>query len=424
MSNLSCFFNPHSFSSLVQSFSVTNSSYFLFRDGATIDPGNSLKDRSFNKLTVFGDSLSDLGNLSTATASFGITFPPSPFAQTGSIKQFTGYFGNVIQAAGRLTNGDLWVDYFAPRVGLQQKVEDFAVIGSTSGRDNVVRGTAAELGIALPEDLLLPGVLDQIDQAFKPDIPDQKADSNALYVVWGGATDFLALLPNLSPASTVNAIVDGVANVAQAVTTLANRGAKTIVVPNLPNLGLTPFADRQNSAKADLVGIATVFSVGFNLLLQPTLATLEQQLKQVDSKVDVVQIDAFSLSQDIARSPEQFGFKNSTETLFSKLQLDPPDPLLNPDEFVFADPFHPTTRTHEVFADLFEQSLSYPVASRVLETSVSAINDLIRTGRGQSVINDLLKIAQSSIVGQSSLFPQVLEPLLRSNLAVAYSQTV
>lgn len=361
---------------------LLKSASILLGKGPTIDPGNTLKDRSFSQLVVFGDSLADIGNLSTAAATFGITFPPLPFAQTGSI-------GN----AGRMTNGDLtqpgipgnlWVEYFAPRVGLQNNVVDFAMIGSTSGHTNVVQATAADLGITLPEGLQLPGVLDQIASfVANPGTPNQKADPDALYVVWGGATDFLTLFPTPSLSSVVNAIVAGVTNVAKAVTTLAETGAETIVVPNLPNLGLTPFAAGYNSAGANVVPEATLFSIGFDLLLQPTLGVLERELKQDNPEVDIVQIDTFSLSEAIADG--KFGFTNTTDPLFSHLS----DPNLNPNSFAFSDPFHPTTRAHQVFADLFQSALSRPTASHVVESSMEAINNLIFSGEGASLISSL-----------------------------------
>ncbi|MGI0488592.1 SGNH/GDSL hydrolase family protein [Pantanalinema rosaneae CENA516] len=382
----------------VDQWSLLKSASFLLGKGPTIDPGNTLTDRSFSQLIVFGDSLSDIGNLSSVAANFDIIFPPLPFAQTGSIGK-----------AGRMTNGDLtqpevpgnlWVEYFAPRVGLQDQVKNLAVIGSTSGHANVVPATAADLGITLPEELQLPGVLDQI-AGYVADLntANQPADPDALYVVWGGATDFLTLFPTPSLSSVVNAIVAGVANVAKAVTTLVGTGAETIVVPNLPNLGLTPFAAGYNAAGANVVSEATLFSIGFDLLLQPTLTVLERKLKQVNPEVDIIQIDTFSLSEAIADG--KFGFEHTIDPLFSHLS----DPNLNPNGFAFSDPFHPTTRVHQVFADLFQAALSRPVASRVLQSSIEAINDLIPSREGASFISSLFGMAPEHHHFKHSVYP-------------------
>jgi cholinesterase len=57
------------------------------------------------------------------------------------------------------------------------------------------------------------------------------ADPNALYFVWGGANDLL----------TRDSPVAGAQNIAGYVAELAMDGATHFLVPNLPNLGLTPF---------------------------------------------------------------------------------------------------------------------------------------------------------------------------------------
>lgn len=244
--------------------------------------------------------MSDTGRLSATLAPIGITFPPLPYAP------------------GRLSNGDLWVEYLAPKLGISDdpdptKNTNFAYIGATSGEANVALSTAEAInGGPLPEPLAaifnqLPGVQAQVN-LFANSLPpvDPAAylpavDPNALYVVWGGANDFLTLLPNIASVAVdplgavlnlANGVLDAVGNIAQSVTTLADLGAATIVVPNIPNLGLTPLAAGQN-----LVPQATAFSVGFNLLLQGTLGALEGELG-----VDIVQVDVFSLVHDRAES--------------------------------------------------------------------------------------------------------------------------
>jgi GDSL-like Lipase/Acylhydrolase len=114
---------------------VQNLPVLDFANPLTIDLGNTLGDRSFDQLVIFGDSLSDTGNLSRA---LGGLFPPPP------------YFN------GRLSNGPLWLEYLAPELGISN-VANFAFAGSTTGRSNIA-------SIIAGQDLgPLPGVLDQID---------------------------------------------------------------------------------------------------------------------------------------------------------------------------------------------------------------------------------------------------------------------
>jgi phospholipase/lecithinase/hemolysin len=318
-----------------------------FSNPLTIDLGNTLGDRSFNQLVIFGDSLSDTGNLSTA---LGGLFPPPPFFN------------------GRLSNGPLWLESLAPELGISN-IANFAFAGSTSGRTNIASLTA---GLDLGP---LPGVLDQIDlfasQLAANGIPS--ANPNALYVVWGGANDFLAL-PS-QPLAAIESVFASVDNVAQSVITLAGLGAKTIVVPNIPNLAITPFVAARN-----LTPQAAVFSTLFNTLLQGTLGGLESQLG-----IDIVQIDVFSLSSAIAQRPTEFGFTNATTPLFQALASQP-----NPDTFVLADDFHPTTAVHRLFSDVVKRSLSAPTPGRVLPTSGAIVRELVNSSGFRTIVGNFL----------------------------------
>lgn len=66
-----------------------------------------------------------------------------------------------------------------------------------------------------------------------------RADPNALYTVWGGANDIFAALasPTTAQAAITQAATDLVGEVAR----LRAAGAQTILVPTLPDIGVTPF---------------------------------------------------------------------------------------------------------------------------------------------------------------------------------------
>jgi phospholipase/lecithinase/hemolysin len=166
-----------------------------------------------------------------------------------------------------------------------------------------------------------------------------------------------------------------VENVAQAVTTLAGLGAKTIVVPNLGDLGTTPFAAARN-----LTTQARVFSTVFNVLLQGTLGDLESDLG-----IDIVQVDVFSLSEAIATRPSEFGFTNVTDPLFQQPTL-PVDAFT----FAFADDFHPTTTVHRLIGETVKRSLTSPTPSQVLQTSGALVQQLINSSGVRSTLDGLL----------------------------------
>jgi phospholipase/lecithinase/hemolysin len=321
----------------------------------TISPANA--GRAYNQIVVFGDSLSDTGNLFTALNG---AFPPPPYFQ------------------GRLSNGPIWIDDLAPTLGLSaNQVLNFSFAGATTGRTNTA---AATIGQPLP--IPLPGLLDEVDQ-FTSALGCGGANPDALYVVWAGANDYLTLPQTIDGA--IAAILDGVENVITAVTDLAEVGARTIAVGNLPNLGRTPLVNQQGA-----VVEAAAFSISFNLALEYTLAQLEENLG-----VDIVQIDTFSLGEAIAQRPSEFGFTNITDPLLT--QLLSPTPPVNPQGFFYWDDFHPTATTHQLIADAFARSLSTPVPSRVINTSLGLVSAGINSSGFQSVLSNLLSEVQTAL---------------------------
>jgi phospholipase/lecithinase/hemolysin len=350
------------FESNINTFDLSALNFF---NPLTIGAGNTLNDRSFNQIVVFGDSLSDTGNAFKAT---GGKFPPAPFFN------------------GRFSNGPLWIEYLAPQLGISQ-VTNFAVAGATSGRSNV--------GSSNVGGQQLPGVLDEIDlfanqlAQSRPPGSNTPATANprALYIVWGGANDFLTLPQD--PAAAIQSVRNSINNVVQAITTLANLGAKTIVVPNLPNLGLTPFAVTRN-----LTTSATLFSTLFNTVLEGTLGNLEANLG-----IDLVRVDVFSLSQSIAQRPSEFGFTNITTPLFQATQP------VNPDAFTFADDFHPTTAVHRLISDAVKRSLSTPTPGKVLATSGKLLTDLVNSSGLRMSIGSLINDLTQNPFAANNLLP-------------------
>lgn len=183
----------------------------------------------FSQIFVFGDSLSDIGNVFDATG-----VPPSP-----------PYF------QGRFSNGPVWVEYFASNLGLSSKQQtNFAFGGATTGIDNT----------GAPN---LPGLSQQIKDFTAANL---KADLNALYVVWAGANDYL--VNNVTNPSVP------VTNLTNAVTSIATANAKNIIVINLPDLGKLPGIRGDSQISTELSTLTAFHNSG----LSATLAALSQQL--------------------------------------------------------------------------------------------------------------------------------------------------
>lgn len=309
---------------------------------------------SFTSLFVFGDSLSDPGNLFALT---GNQFPPSP-----------PYFN------GRFSNGPIWADLLPNRLGLTpDQVSNFAVGGATTGRDN-------GLSPFLPPTLDLPGLRDEIAQ-FTNSLGNAGADPNGLYTLWAGSND-LFNLPN-DPGAIPSVIATAVDNIATSIITLAQRGADSFLVANLPDLGLLP-----RSRSAGLSESATAISTAFNSALSTALSPLEQTLS-----IDIVEVDIFSLTRELATRPSEFGFTNVTDPLIQ--QVNP----TNPNEFFFWDDTHPTARVHELIADVFQTTLfsaGYIVNGAVDDDLLSSAKAAVANG---SIASDATRSMSGGDVG-------------------------
>lgn len=249
--------------------------------------------RNLHYVVTYGDSLSDNGNLYAA-----VGYPPPPYWN------------------GRASNGPVAVEYVSQAMGVP--LLDFAWFGATSGVGNDVDGgNQTALG-----SHGLPGMLAQL-AATKGKVAPIAGKS--LVVVWGGANDFLT--NGFSQATAKAAVSDIVAIVKQ----LQGIGVTHIVVPGMPDIGLTPDYRGNQGASA--------LCRYFNHLL---LAELPEGATYVDT---------FSLMHEVVGEPSDYGFTNVTDPCFNGV-----DVCSNPDQYLFWDGFHPTTRGHQVIAEAIEQA--------------------------------------------------------------------
>jgi len=256
------------------------------------------KAASFSEVYVFGDSLSDTGNFFQVTG-----IPPKP------------YFD------GRASNGPLWVEYLAIELELSPNPNtNFAFFGATTGELNT-------------EVASLPALQQQVNN-FTQNTP--VADSNALYTIWAGANDYLN--ENITDTTIP------VNNLITAVNSLAEIGAKDIMVVNLPDLG-------------DLPGINSdpVIASFLNNISESHNSLLNQSLNQLEnSKVNLTLLDVNSLVKNVINNPENFGFTNGTDAC---LNIEAQTICNNPNEYVFWDGIHPGTNAHQIIGEFAAQEL-------------------------------------------------------------------
>ena len=314
----------------------------------------STSNSPFSKLYVFGDSLSDPGNIYNSTTfvqpfdwllGFDIpVIPPSPYYE------------------GRYSNGPIWTDYLAEELGLtltpSSELSVFHPLlplpspvtitdeglraspyfqGATTNQSiNFAYGGAQTGFIGSDEQFgeLIPGLLTQVGW-FKNDHQRtrQSADPNALYIVWAGPNDYWSV-ENPNPEESVN-------NIETAIESLYNLGARNFLVPNLPDLGITPFAFKGGHQESDRL---TNLTEEHNVLLDTTLEDLGDSL----TGINLISLDVYSIFNDAITNPEKYGYTNITEPCLDPVTLLPRG---NPDDYLFWDSVHPTSITHERLAE-------------------------------------------------------------------------
>jgi thermolabile hemolysin len=265
---------------------------------------------SFSALYVFGDSLSDVGNLDELTNSF---FPgPS-------------YFD------GRVSNGPVFVETLSVGLGLGTSMANL------NGGTNFAFAGARTTGTTGIEGLVIQDVDEQVTSFLNGLDVGSSADSAALYMVFAGANDLVAGVTDLSmPVDRLETDIGR----------LYDRGARQFFVPNLPRLGLTPrFND---TANADAMNVR---SETFNDLLESMLTGLEM----TRTEIDIVRFDMESRFDIIANDPASLGFADAMREAAPGLSpgaQDYNESLIvpAPNTYLFWDDLHPTAAGHALLA--------------------------------------------------------------------------
>ncbi|MES2354902.1 MAG: SGNH/GDSL hydrolase family protein [Pseudomonadota bacterium] len=269
----------------------------------------------YTDVVIFGDSISDTGNLFASTG-----FPPPPY--------FNGQF----------SNGPVWASAFSQHFGssgapLSQGGSNYAFAGATTGPTGVPSG-APTLTLQEQNYLTTHGGV---------------SNPNALYVIFGGGNDIADALTLNDP----NLIVSGVANVANIVNSLYGTGARNILVVNAPDIGRTPLVASMG-ANAQLFG--TLFSTSWNSALSTTLDALNEL-----PNLDLDQLDLFGLETTVLNNPAAYGYTNTTQPCFDGVTV-----CANPNAYFYWDAFHPSASVQAVIAEAAVNAVPEPATKLLM----------------------------------------------------------
>jgi outer membrane lipase/esterase len=313
--------------------------------------------QEFSNLVIFGDSLSDTGNIAKIV----------PAAVLATIPAGTPGLPLPPYYNFRFSNGPIYADTLGAKLGIASPTLDFAVGGAFSGKLNETLGAASISGVNLSPLLsglnaVTPLTPTPIDTSIQGQVgaylgSGAQVSHNGLYVVWGGANDYFAMSaavqaqPTLTTTQIQGIVAQQVSatvtNLTTDVAALAKAGAHNFVVPMLPNLGGTPSLN--GSATTAAFGQLVTFT--HNNALASSMGQLGQQMH-----VNVYLVDTASLFTDIQTNPAKYGVTNVSQACLTTAGV-----CANPSSHVFWDSVHPTTGISQLFGQAVVATVEAPL---------------------------------------------------------------
>lgn len=288
--------------------------FFVSTLGVALVPGTA-SALAFSDLVIFGDSLSDTGNLSIATggAAPGIS---QPYYQ------------------GRFSDGLIWTDYLAQGLGQAGDAKSYMLGG------NNYAYAGARTGAALVTATNPPGVLAQVAGIWGA--THSIADPNALYVLVGGGNDMrdARSVVGGDSDSRFAAAQAAVNNLQTSMGYLASKGAKNFLISTLPDLGLTPeaFFLGKVAESADASG-------SFNSLING-LATYGTSMG-----LSVNILDMNGVGNQVRANPAAYGITNLNLPCQGFAGSTAFGPATGCSQSLFSDALHPSSRAHQIIAN-------------------------------------------------------------------------
>jgi len=362
---------------------------------------------AWDSLTVFGDSLSDTGNVGRFTYNS--------------------------------TNNLLYDEIIAREAGLTLQP-------SSAGGSNYAAGGAVAVPALNPQF----NTQDQVARYLAS--TNGRADPNGLYIHWIGGNDLAAAVA-LPPLAT--SIVDNSAGAAASqVKALLDAGAGTVIVPTVPNVGATPalieailqpfssaavtaaFQSLDAAATPDNAARQQAIQAAFNqaaaqlssvpavrdLIAQQLFAAWQQlsgqaaaltarynQLEEnalATTQGNIVRVDINGLFSEVIQNPALYGLSNT-----AGMACPPGTSSVNctsatagfssQQNYLFADRLHPSPAVHAIIADYIQSILDAPAQVAVLnQAPLAMLHDMHNTLDGH--LQQQRK--QASEAGQFTVF--------------------
>lgn len=282
---------------------------------------------TYTSLYVFGDSSADMGNAFSISGRVAPVSPP--------------------YAAGRYSNGRVWVEYLAEALGVPSPQPsrhggtNYAVGGAQTGSTRFHAATEIDLPTQL-DNFLASGAA---------------PDDGALFVLAIGGNDVMDIATHARGqtwASLEAALRQVAQNQADFLASIARAGARRLVVTNLADPSLAPHIRVQGPA---VQHIAQVVAARYNAILADLLGDGSRP-----DGLSITLVDLATQETAIVADPARYGFTDVITPCWSGTPGSTEGTLCSADrptqnKHLFWDATHPTTAGHSQIARTAERAL-------------------------------------------------------------------
>lgn len=276
----------------------------------------------YSQVYVFGDSLSDTGNLASILGGL-----PAPYD------------------SNRVSNGPVAVETLAQH--LERPLTASLHLLSMNHGTNYAVARARIIGDR-PVDLQTQLISYFLNHNYL-------SDPDALYVVFIGGND-IRTARGIEDFSEARAHVEQAATqVIDSIQQLVQSGARHFLIVNAPDIGAIPETLLLSADNPLLAARASQLSQHYRLTLKKNLKPLQK-----DEELELTLFDLMKVFHKITQQAHRYGFEYTTEPCFYLDRETFHEACANGqnvDAFLYFDEIHPTSRLHGIIGDAFYEAL-------------------------------------------------------------------
>lgn len=300
---------------------------------------------AIKKMILFGDSISDTGNLH----------------KWARVVPTEAYWN------GHFTNGWVWIQYLSHFLNDTPHLNWSYAGMKTSNYSVTLTESTKETILDFLQKEITGNFKTELKKYIKSNRKNTKGLKNNLYFIWLGANNYFNLLGNINYMKQIRDEwnrhkTSSLANHYAKLTTddiisgiegLIKIGGKKFFVIDLPDLGLLPLPVEEKYLK--YMNNLSHLSALHNEKLKRKIEAL--QIRNPNVKIHLFQ--AKELFQTIRQNPQEFGLTNVTDSCFAgdffngKLS----QVCSTPHEYLFFDLAHPNSRVHCFLANRIQQEM-------------------------------------------------------------------